>query len=437
MTDLEERLRGLATSVDPGPPTPVAELRARARRRRSRRRIGVIAAAVVVVLVVAAAGAVRSSDDTGQQVVAGPPTSADHRSLGNAPGVSLEVSPATGLVDGQQVDVHIDGLAMLPGARLVMCRGDVEQATAPQLCDLNAIAFDPGRPTLPDERITVTRFLSVPGLAGESSRVDCANEPAGCVIGLGNPGKLPVSGVIAPIGFAPAPRATGPVIAVAPPPGLSNGADATIEIRGLRANRPYAVAQCTFEGRDCSGHLPGIVNPTVNSDADGTLRATVRVWAVLYEESQAYDCTQKLCTIGVSDMALGGSSNTYAGHVGLPLEFAPDAAPPPPALRITQAGPYAAAGQTVTVTGAGFQPATNVAWGLAVCPTGEGASETRCAYPLAFGNAPAGDDGRFSIPIAVSSTIPAGDCRTLPQGCTLVWSLPAGSVVASAPLTFR
>lgn len=429
MTDLEQRLRDLGASLDPGEATSVADLRTRARRRRTRRRIG--ASGVLLVVVVLMAAVVRvGGEDTGEEVVAGPPTSAPpvttpgQRSIGDVQGVSVEVTPATDLVDGQEVTVRIDGLEELPGAQLVMCRGDVEQATASTLCDVGVIGLGMGVPAATNQVVQVSRFLVL--LNG--SEVDCATEPAGCVLGVGSTSATPLRGVTVPLRFAPAPLPAPPVIEVSPVDGLSDGATVTVAATNLRPNRSYTLLQCTADRRICSELDVG--RHVLQTDSGGSGRAELPVATAIYGSQGRADCTAESCIVGPSLEVFEFSGDTT-------ITFAPGTRAPIPTLKIEPSGPYDD-GQEVTVSGTGFPAGLDVARWIGVCPAHlDTAREERCGYPSVFSSVVVGQDGTFTMATVLRAGTAAGRCSDLPSGCVLAWVLNHGPIAASTPVRFR
>jgi hypothetical protein len=122
MTDIETRLRGLAAPSLSEQPTP-ASIRARAKRRTARRRKG-----LAIVLIVAMGGAVLGIAQLGdgpEHLTAGPGTTTpppltepgpEQGTIGEVAGVTVSVTPHGDLVDGELVEITVEGLENLPGA---------------------------------------------------------------------------------------------------------------------------------------------------------------------------------------------------------------------------------------------------------------------------------------------------------------------------------
>ena len=156
---------------------------------------------VGLVLLAAAGLAWRGSAGITVPVMAGPiasstvpPAPDGARTLGGVD-IVVEVEPRVGLLDGDLVEVHIDGLANLPGATILQCAGDVSESNAAQVCDVRAVARPSGSseavPILAEAEqvVSVSRTIQVYG-GTESQFYDCGREPAGCVLAVG-PYALP------------------------------------------------------------------------------------------------------------------------------------------------------------------------------------------------------------------------------------------------------
>jgi hypothetical protein len=112
------------------------------------------------------------------------------------------VTPSTGLIDGQSVDVSLSGFA--PSATLGWCQAVVASVPAgPGLCggpirtgtaDANGALVDPAYP--------LARNIYVPAL-GHS--VDCADPAERCVLAAADVRDIAASAATAPLAFTPSP----------------------------------------------------------------------------------------------------------------------------------------------------------------------------------------------------------------------------------------
>jgi hypothetical protein len=166
---------------------------------------------VAAVLLIAVGAIAWKDSEAGIPVMAGPTSSStvpsppeDRRSLGGVDDVSVVVEPRAGLLDGDLVEVRVEGLANLPGAAILQCAGDVSESNAAQVCDALAVELPSGSlaaPVLAEEVtvVTVSKTIRVYG-GTEKPFYDCAWEPAGCVLAVG-PYALPPRAVLVPLEF--------------------------------------------------------------------------------------------------------------------------------------------------------------------------------------------------------------------------------------------
>jgi hypothetical protein len=422
MTTLEERIRRM--TPPPAPLTPVADLRVRATRRRNRRRVVVGLCAVVVLAVLV--GLLRVSADDASVNVGPPPSdpTPTQRTIGPVTGVTVEVSPSTGLVDGQTVRVRIDGLELMGAAQLGMCRGDVTDLLDQGSCSQTALQVVGGSTSTAaaDQELVVSSVLR---LGDERDIVyDCATEPAGCVLAVGT--APPLRGVLVPLDFVAGTRASAaPSVSIAPVSGLRAGATVVITASDLPANRTFDVLQCA-SGADRSSDCQLVGITSITADASGALGGEVTIDDVLFTIGGLVDCTQGECVILIDDF------DGTAIAVG-PLQFEPGVEPLLPSMTIEPAGPYRD-GQIVTVNGVGFPPGEDVGTHLGRCPAWlDTRVEERCAYSL--GGPTVEADGTFSASITLNSGLLVGSCLDEP-GCVLAWVIPNGPTVAEVPLPF-
>jgi hypothetical protein len=425
MTTLEERIRRM--TPPPVPVTPVADLQVRASRRRNRRRvvIGLCTVAVLALVV----GLLRTSADDASVNVG--PTPSDptptQRTIGDVTGVTVDVTPSTGLVDGQIVRVRIDGLDRLPGAQIAMCRGDVEDLAAATSCDGSAIEVV-GNLTVQafaEQDVVVSARLEL-GEDGTEVGYDCATEPAGCVLIVA--AGPPIRSVLVPLSFATGSRVPfQPAMSVDSATGLTDGSVVQVMATGLRPNRTYQITQCTTDEElvhQCWNNVRG----TVVADGGGALTAPALVYPmVLSPLVGAVDCTEVTCVLQVEHDVEGVLA-------WAPLSFAPGVETTLPSLTIEPAGPYFD-GQVVTVSGIGFPPGAYIPESLARCPSGvDTRYDRRCTNVLDTGTTVA-RDGRFTVAVTLREAGQYGSCLDEP-GCVLAWVIPNGPTVAEVPLPF-
>jgi hypothetical protein len=425
MTTLEERLRQMAPP--PRPATPVADLQSRARKRHAQRWATAGIAALVVVVIAGGLVARRAESNPGPTTDHPPATepkasAGAQRTLGDVDGVTVEVSPSSGLANGQTIRVRIVGLGQIPGAQLAMCRGDVDDLSDMSQCEPWALASisNPvyGLQAFPEQEVVVASYLRL-GSPGDEVLFDCATEPAGCVLAVGT--AAPTRGVVVPLAFTPGTtEPTVRTVTLDRAVNLTEGAQIVVSAEGLRPDREYTVKQCPGGQTQLEGCI-GDTLATVITDSNGALTAAVTVESVVFSVvNGALDCTTSACAIQVQnslDPVLRSES----------LSFAPGVRPTMPRLTITPSGPYRH-GQVVTVEGVGFPPGENIGERLGRCPAElDTRVEERCTYEL--GDAVVDADGTFSIPYYLRSCIGGA-------GCVLGWVISHGPTVAPIQLQF-
>jgi hypothetical protein len=276
---------------------------------------------------------------------AGPADPGDQRVLGDLSGVEVEVSPRTDLRDGDSVRVTVTaGFDQLDDPVIVQCAGDVTPENVTERGELGPLPAA----TTSETEFTVARTLSLPVASSdwEPAPFDCATEPAGCVIAVGEQSP-PHRGVAVPIEFGDVPMPT-PAMTVTSDEGLADGQQITVEARGLRPNSTFLVHQCEATTGPCDD----LTFPQAETGADGTLRTNLTVVAALYTFEGPVDCTSVRCSIQVRTE--GGEH-----RVGQDVSFADGVDAPVPELVIDPPGPYLGQ-QEVTLVGGGFPPGVDV-----------------------------------------------------------------------------
>ena len=435
LPDLDDRLRRLAEADRPAA-RDLAEragtVRSRAARRRRRRRVALVGAAVpVVVLLVLAASALTRGGEDGMDVRTGPgvttaPTIEESAStpLGSAVGVSIRATPDHDLVDGDQVEVGIEGLGSLQSPMLAACAGDLTAENAGERCDLRPLdrpGTDPeARSTVePTMTVTIRRTIMFPGNADRP--YDCATEPDGCVLAVGEV-TVPTRGAYTALRFRPGSPLPTPRATFDPTTGLEDDQPITVAATGLRRSSTYSIAQCTSATDAVQCGVPR----TARSNEDGRLMTDVRAQAAIYGSWGRVDCTATTCAVVLRE--------DYEQPIGqVAITFGDDVVAPVPRLSISPAGPYVG-GQTVDVTGTGFPPGTDVGGQIGQCPDGKDTSiEERCTYSV-LASTIVGDDGTFAMTVRIQATIStSGPCAD-ETGCHLGWVLPHGPTIAKVHL---
>jgi hypothetical protein len=354
-----------------------------------------------------------------------------NRTLGDVDGVRVDVSPRTGLRDGDLVEVRVDGLELIVGAQILMCAGDVSEADANESCRQSAVdvpgseSDDPVVATA-EQVVSVPRFLHLARGSGDPNTrppYDCAIEAAGCVLAVG-PYALPARGVLVPLTFVDEPVPV-PEASITPSDGLTDREQVTLTAEGMQPNGSFFVRLCeAAPGNRCDEYRW----PAVRADGAGSITAEVTVLTGVYDQLGRIDCVASSCAV-----VLGNDEVTRVLEV--PFRFAAGVTASVPELQLDPPGPYVD-GQTVTVHGTGFPPGSDLGGHLGLCPADKDAAvEERCNYPV-ITPIIVRADGTFTVQMPLSDELTlAGSCATGP-GCILAWVLDHGPIATSVPLDF-
>lgn len=214
------------------------------------------------------------------------------------PDLMVTASPATGLVDGQIIDVTGTGFESAALLEIFECRADAVDASG---CDAdNAYFADADL-----DGVVQTTFLLDARIFDESGReFDCRQAPNACKVGIGFLLDFDQSG-FALLDFDPeAPLAPAPTATVTPDRDLQDGQTVTVEGANLSSLFETFVYQCTADrprsGETCSFEQ----DVRAVAAEDGTITVDYRVDANLRPtiEGDPIDCTRApgACVIEVS-----------------------------------------------------------------------------------------------------------------------------------------
>jgi hypothetical protein len=323
--------------------------------------------------------------------------------------VTLHVSPSSGLVDRQVVDVSGDNLAPSPTGDLPLlyeCVADVFQFA----CTTGGAGT-----VVPDgagHYATTVRVQRV--VAGaDGTRYDCAASPGRCTLTLDFAHAVPLT-------FDPSvPPAAPPTVSLTPVGPLGDRTDVTVHTTGLVPGAYAGVSECRATICDVLDATGAV------ADASGALDMTLRVYRV-FEDLTAgrVDCTSG-CEIRVDD----GTGNLGVAAIG----FDPGLGLAGTVPTISVDGPRALVGGGDTVVhGAVFTPFTSVV--LAECPAGA-PDPSPCD---AFDRASVDATGAFTATTGTKAvlTTPSGplDCRGAFGTC--VYAAWDGHDLFTAPIGF-
>lgn len=325
------------------------------------------------------------------------------------PSVTLNVSPSSGLVDRQVVDVSGDNLAPSPTGDLPLlyqCVTGVFQY---------ACATSGAGTVVPDgagHYATTFRVQRVV-VGADGTRYDCADGPGRCALTLDLAHAVPLA-------FdASVPPAPAPMVSLTPAGPLADRTDVTVHATGLVPGSFVSVSECrvtTCNVLDATGAV---------ADGSGAIDVALPVYRV-FEDLTAgrVDCTSG-CEIHADDGTgnLGVAAITFDPALGL--------AGTVPVISVRGSHALVGGGDTV-VSGTAFAPFTSVV--LAECPAG--ASDTSSCD--AFDRATVDAAGGFAVTTGTKAvlTTPSGplDCRVAFGTCAYAaWD---GHDLFRAPIGF-
>jgi hypothetical protein len=228
------------------------------------------------------------------------------------PPPSLTVTPSTGLVQGDVVEVVGTDFAPNQGVGVVQCLPDAGGSSGPG-CDLSTLLFVPSD----SSGGFTTTFTPLRIITTANGTHDCALEA--CIIGAGVPPGN--EGDRVTIAFDPnVPPPPPPTVAITPSEGLRDGQVVTVTGKDFRPGQSIGVVQCgnpaTNGGTNCD--LGRIDNAQVASD--GTFSHQFTVLRSMTTPDGAIDCgaAPATCVIGA------GTGSGFGNES--PISFATTAA---------------------------------------------------------------------------------------------------------------
>ncbi len=311
-----------------------------------------------------------------------------------AAAAQLTVTPATGLIDLQAVQVEATGFR--PGALVGACQTIVGAASSDD-CASETLVWGPSSATgTMSLTVTVRRFVYIPSL---DRTVDCTDPAERCAIAAAEAFDIAATIVDLPIAFAPAlpPPPTRGSITVSPDEGLIHGEVVAVEGTGFRPDVDVVIGQCVPEPRS-SGDCSRWEGTVARTDDAGSFSSTHRLRRAFYlpEGGPIVDCVSSPCTIAVSERL------DFPGTVvTAPLGFEPPSGEP--AISVTPDQDLRP-GDVVTVSGVDFVP--NEAVQASSC------SDTSC---WRYATTVVGEDGSFSVRLTMFD--PGDACRAATSSC--------------------
>jgi hypothetical protein len=337
------------------------------------------------------------------------------------PPPSIEITPATGLLDDQSVVVTGEGFDPNQFVTVLQCLDPVDPYGSS--CSFSSSAWVQASPTGTfTVSTTVSRVLYIQG-----SATDCAAAGACVILAAGG---YPEDGAAASIQFdGSVPLPPPPTVTVTPSTDLLDGGTVSVSASGFDAGAQLAVIQCQeIDTGDASGCNTSAYR-MVQADASGDVSTDFVVDRMLYLFDGTIDCATQGCRIVVAQLYEG---YPYAGAT---LAFDASVPPPPPPTLVAEPATGLFDGQTVTVHGSGYP--RNQSLGMAQCITGD---ETAAGCDLSNVRFVQTDaTGSFTTTFTVHSSYSSQrglvDC-TVPEHCRIGAGVSEGGLGASALLTF-
>lgn len=325
-------------------------------------------------------------------------------------GLPVKAEPATGLVDGQTVQVTGTGFPPGESVGVVMCTREAGRdhgARGVDACNIGRYASA----TADADGVATASFQVSRLVVLDGQEVDCASEAQRCLIGMGMISDYDQSGGVL-IGFDPtAPLPEPPVVSVEGDAPFTDGQQVTVRVDGLRPNSSVGATVCTADELICSGSASdGVVGD------DGTAAFDLRLWRVFsappWESSavgQDVDCALVTCRLQVWGEAIGGRAIPMVdlAFTDGPIERVR------PVLEVRSEGPYRP-GDVIEA----FVPDVGRSGGLELllC-SAQGCAGGLVEMDWVFG----GIQARLTVPSAAEgSTCIGGPCRLVAH----VWAEP-------------
>jgi hypothetical protein len=309
--------------------------------------------------------------------------------------VALTATPDTMLVQGD--DVTVNGTGAEPNAFLVIGQC-LAGATAIDDClQLSGVGTS-GSGNFATI-VTPRRLMTISGVVH-----DCADVGACELAAFDYDDGPPAILASAAIQFDPSvPPPPPPSLAATPSTGLVQGDVVTLVGVDYPSSASVGVVQCLSSAPTSGGTGEGCDLSTllfVQTDGSGGFTQSFTPRRLIFTSDGAHDCALEACVIGAGTPVDGEGARAD-------IQFDPNVPPPPPPTITITPSNGLADGQTVTVTGVGFQPG----WvNVVQCGQPPEDSGSNCELSDLQSTTVAGD-GTFSYQMAVNRVIstPNGD----------------------------
>lgn len=252
-------------------------------------------------------------------------------------GLPVKAEPATGLVDGQTVQVTGTGFPPGESVGVVMCTREAGQdhgARGVDACNIGRFA----QTTADADGVATVGFEVRRLVVLDGQEVDCASEAQRCLIGMGMISDYDQSGGVL-VDFDPsAPLPAPPAAALVGDGPFDDGETITVRVDGLRPGTHVGAVVCTDDGAVCADAMSdGIVGD------DGTAAFDLRLWRVfsapVWDTTMVghdIDCAVVACRLQIWGEAVGGRTIPM---VALPFTDGPIERIRP-VLEVRSEGPY-------------------------------------------------------------------------------------------------
>ena len=337
------------------------------------------------------------------------------------PPPTLTVTPSTLLLDGQTVTVT--GAGYVPNRSVGVIQCPDPALTSGANCAFSTLQFvTPDASGAFSVTVRVTRIIRANG-----ATTDCADLGA-CLIGAGT--GAADEGADASIRFDPSvPPPPPPTLAVTPSTDLLDGQAVTVSGANFPANAAVTLTECLDPAATPSLTCTPFGYVSAPTDATGAFSVTYPVARIVRTFDGRTDCAGLVTCV----IAAGSYS---PGELVAAIAFDASVPPPPPPTIVVTPSTDLLDGDTVRVTGSGFDPDAPVA--LAECAVG--LSPLGGCTP-SYSGVTVAADGTFATDLVVDriTYLPDGtpvDCAQ-PDACVVsAVDFRFGEEAATAPVRF-
>jgi hypothetical protein len=336
---------------------------------------------------------------------------------------AITVTPSTGLVQGDTVTVAGTGFPAATMLGVIQCI----PGTGVESCNTNTLAYvttnGSGAFSM---TFTPRRILRVAGVNHDCSTL------GECRIGVGTVPDGSGGTADADIRFDPSvPPPPPPTITATPDTGLLDNGSVVVSGEGFDPSQFVYVLQCLAPAADDGSNCRFNGSADVQTSPSGTFTLSVTVRRVLFLQGTATDCADPGACVLVATSGYPGDGAAAAG-----IEFDGSVPLPPPPTATATPDTDLLDGDTVSVTGSGFSPNTQVA--VIQCQaieTGDASACNTSAYLMVQTDGSGGVTA--DLPVDRMLYLGSGTVDCVVVGCRIVVAeLPEGFPNATADIAF-